>query len=407
MFDTLLSLSEQFTGSVKLKIGYCLNGMHKGEACSYCVEVCPADAIVLTGDVFSPLKMYQARCVRCGACVSACPTGVFVQPRQVEEQENVTRVLEELQDFSIELTCPQHPGNHVSVAPVDALVGVGRCLGSLPLSRILAWAMSTEGDLWLNDSLCASCPIGQVSQRISTTAELANRFLEAWGKKERVRLVSGLRDGGGREHRPDFYDGQQPGYSRRDFFKALGRMMFRTVGTIVEEALSTPLPESDSEVPAERLRLRAVFSAMGEPKVEEIELKGLPFASLSVSNSCSGCNLCVRICPTGALTASVEELWYSLDFLEPDCIGCDLCAMVCPEKAIEVRSILNAAHLIQSEPVSLVTGHLVPCKECGVPVREREGEESLCHVCKVKRSSRSGEIYDLLDELGEVVGPEQ
>ena len=270
---------------------------------------------------------------------------------------------------AVELTCPQHPGDDSSAAPVDAVVDIGRCLGALPLSRILACTVSLGNDLWLNDSLCAECPIGQVRDRISATVAAANRFLGAWGRKERIHLTSELP--AGKEHRADFYYGQQPGYSRRDFFKALGKMMFRTVGTIVEESLPMPLPEAGGDVPAERLRLRAVLSAMADPKAEEIALEGMPFASVSVSEACSGCNLCVRICPTDALTASLEDERYALKFLESDCIGCDLCAVVCPEKAVEVRSTVNASRLIRSEPVTLVTGRMVPCKKCGAPVRER------------------------------------
>jgi formate hydrogenlyase subunit 6/NADH:ubiquinone oxidoreductase subunit I len=322
-----------------------------------------------------------------------------VQPRQAEEQENVSRVLDGVKGSPVELTCPQHPGDDVSFAPVDAVVDIGRCLGSLSLSRLLGWVIQIDNDLWLNDSLCDDCPIGQASGWIATTADAANRFLEAWGRVERVRLVSSLPEEGRKEHRADFYDGQQPEYSRRGFFRALGRMMFRTVGTIVEETLPVPLPESDSGVPAERLRLRAVLSAMGEPEAGEMEVKGMPFASLAIDDSCSGCNLCVRICPTDALTASVEGSRYSLEFLEPDCIGCDLCAMVCPEKAIEIRSTLSPAHMVRSTPVPLVTGRLVPCKKCGAPIRERAGETPLCHICRMSYSPHRSEIDEMLEEL--------
>ncbi len=64
MLDTILSLSEQFTGSVKLHAEACLNGMHEGGACSYCADMCPTEAITITGDLFSPVELAQEACVR-------------------------------------------------------------------------------------------------------------------------------------------------------------------------------------------------------------------------------------------------------------------------------------------------------------------------------------------------------
>jgi len=397
VFDTLLSLSEQFAGAVKLDAGACLNGKHKDQFCTYCADVCPVDAITLTGDVFSPIEMDGTRCVRCGACVPACPTNAFSQPRQEEEQANVSKMLEDFRSVPVELTCPQHPGDDRSKAPAEAAVDVGRCLGSLSLSRLLAWTTSRKADVWLNDELCSDCPIGDLRDWISTEVNAANGFLSAWGREERIHLVSEL--GKRKERRVPFYDGQQPGFSRREFFSALGRMMFRAVGTMVEEALPVPLPASEGDVPPERLRLRAVVAGMGTPVEDTVDLKGLPFGNVSVGDACSGCDLCVRICPTDALTSVVDGDRYTLRFIEADCFGCDLCATVCPERAVEVGSVVDTHAFVSDEPKTLVEGTIVPCEGCGAPVLKKQGEKPLCHICKLKRASRFGEIYSMIDEL--------
>ncbi|MBD3426977.1 MAG: 4Fe-4S dicluster domain-containing protein [Candidatus Omnitrophica bacterium] len=56
---------------------------------------------------------------------------------------------------------------------------------------------------------------------------------------------------------------------------------------------------------------------------------------------CKGCELCVNICPSGALKMS-ENLnkrgirYVVLDQAEK-CTGCGFCALVCPDCAITIR----------------------------------------------------------------------
>ena len=384
-FGTLVSLSEQFEGAVRLDASQCLNTRVESPACDACVQVCPVEAITLTGDMHNPVTLDSEACVRCGACVSACPTGAFTQPRLADEQSNVTRTLQNLEGAAVEITCPQHPGDDESVAPVDAVVDVGRCLGSVTVSTLLTWTKLLGKDIWLNDRLCASCPIGGVGGHISVLAGHANRFLEAWNREERVHLVSEINTDR-KPHRVTFYDGQHPAYSRRDFFSALGKMALRTAGALIEESLPVPLADSDKPVSEERMRLRAVLESLGDPAVEQMDVSSMPFANVEVSDLCSGCEVCTRICPTDALTFETDGEYFVLNFLDADCLGCNLCATVCPEQAIHLERMVSPARLIEAEPRPVMSGKLVPCSVCGRPTRKRpDDEEPICYICRAKQ----------------------
>ncbi len=390
MFDTLISLSEQFEGAVKLDVSRCLNFHIKSTVCAACVEVCPVEALTFTGDVNAPIALNDEICTRCGACVSACPTGAFDQPRLDEEQSNVTRTLRNLQGAPVELTCPQHPGEDESRAPVEAVVDVGRCLSSLTVSRLLSWVKQLEKDIWLNDRMCSDCPIGEVSAHISVLADYANRFLETWGRKERIHLTSEL-DESIAPKKADFYDGQQPALSRRDFFSALGRMALKTASVLIEESLPVPLSGADKEVPEERMRLRAVLDSFGEPAHEQMDVSYMPFANVVVSELCSGCDICTRICPTDALTYKLDESgeYFLLNFLDADCVGCNRCAIVCPEQAIQLEKMVESRRLVDPEPRPVMTGKLVPCSVCGRPTRKRPfDEEPVCYICRAQSKSK-------------------
>jgi 2-oxoglutarate ferredoxin oxidoreductase subunit delta len=60
---------------------------------------------------------------------------------------------------------------------------------------------------------------------------------------------------------------------------------------------------------------------------------------------CKGCELCVSVCPKGALEMSeaLTEIGVRpATFKEgADCSGCTLCYQVCPDAAIEVLEIVE------------------------------------------------------------------
>ncbi|HOE91283.1 MAG TPA: 4Fe-4S binding protein, partial [Candidatus Cloacimonadota bacterium] len=43
--------------------------------CTKCARVCPAGAII--GAVKEPHEILQDKCIKCGACMSACPFGAI------------------------------------------------------------------------------------------------------------------------------------------------------------------------------------------------------------------------------------------------------------------------------------------------------------------------------------------
>ncbi|MFO8014012.1 MAG: 4Fe-4S binding protein [Phycisphaerae bacterium] len=60
---------------------------------------------------------------------------------------------------------------------------------------------------------------------------------------------------------------------------------------------------------------------------------------------CKGCELCVAVCPKGALEMSEEltDLGVRPARLKEgvECSGCTLCYQVCPDAAIEVLEIVE------------------------------------------------------------------
>lgn len=74
---------------------------------------------------------------------------------------------------------------------------------------------------------------------------------------------------------------------------------------------------------------------------------GRPRLIAVVTDSCTGCEVCVDFCPVDCiddvpLADSAGEMIATIRIREPECIGCQICAKVCEEltwKAIEMISL--------------------------------------------------------------------
>jgi len=369
---------EESGGVVHLYPTLCLNTRLREPVCMECLYACPADALHLTGDPQVPISLDSETCRRCGICVSVCPMSAFIQVGQRDRREHITRAMKDLRGSSVELVCPQRFDEPLTRSPADVRVQAGMCLAALSLSSLLAWVLILGQDLWLDDTPCMSCPY-KGKDRVISLANQANRLLEAWGREERVRLVS---HASAFPHPVEEYKGPQEAYTRREAFQELKRMVSRSLGRQLAERLPPPPPPQDpGDLPVERQRLLAVLPYLGTPVVKEMYTRGLPFATVSVSDACTGCDLCTRVCPTQALVAEENEEEYRLSFIPARCLGCDVCVKACPVQAIETRPFINPHTLLTGESEIVIEGRRGTCEVCNAPIRLREGPDGhLCHV---------------------------
>lgn len=55
---------------------------------------------------------------------------------------------------------------------------------------------------------------------------------------------------------------------------------------------------------------------------------------------CKGCELCITVCPKGALALGDKansKGYYSVELVKPDeCNSCTLCGLMCPDVALKI-----------------------------------------------------------------------
>jgi|GEM_PF-2328935 ferredoxin len=53
---------------------------------------------------------------------------------------------------------------------------------------------------------------------------------------------------------------------------------------------------------------------------------------VNIDERCSGCGLCISVCPTGAIKTQGNKV-----ILAGECVGCGLCLGECPVKALSLE----------------------------------------------------------------------
>ena len=398
----------------------CLNARHRQAGCTWCVDHCPAQALSLRAGA-QPLPLLdEDACIGCGVCIRGCPTDAFSQAFHPE-----TKLVNLRDEFpageALALVCPQHPAPGQSAAPVGYAIRHQRCLAAFSPEQLLSLSQDGGREVWLADDACAACPIGQLHDEIVGVAAAANQLLAGFGLEPAIHLISEDAKGEARSVRT--LDGAAPAVDRRGFFRSLGKLTQQRASEMAERApmpLFAPGAPVDQRLPyqtppsLQRLNQHVAALSQGvDPRPTFLlDADALPWASVLVdAQSCSGCQLCARFCPTGALNylwGEVDDgLVFNLTFQPALCLDCNICVAVCPEDAVAVEPAVALGDLLSPERSLLMAGYLEPCQRCGTLTSRRPGDEqALCYVCRpptmyrqrTQRAYLAGLARQLLDD---------
>ena len=110
---------------------------------------------------------------------------------------------------------------------------------------------------------------------------------------------------------------------------------------------------------------------------------------------CSGCGLCARFCPTGALHFAATDAHFGLSLQTSACIACKICVVACPEEAVQLHTSVALSALLTDNAPVLMAGRLVTCTVCGILTADRADDQTpRCHVCR----QGAGAVTALRDE---------
>ena len=364
----------------------CVLVRHRNGECLRCAAVCTTGAISLgeEGIVVSPEK-----CIGCGTCASACPTGCLTAANPTDEElfgaveaalaENEGRVAiacerafamasgNRMKRDSCDATAPSFVPGKIAGATSDGrpLVGVV-CLGRVDESLLVEATARGARSIQLISGPCESCPHrcgGALSDEIIVSAETLLAALGTPSPIDRIRL----------QHASDTREilRLRPTASAQDDINAVNAA---TVADASEDCLSEsgypvapPTGESQQDsrepqfahvqadgtlphfVPERRLRLFNSLKALDTPAAPTVTTRLWGQVTID-TELCRSCRMCTVFCPTGALTRfDAANDAFGVEHRSALCMQCRLCETICPEQAITVAEEVSADEFLSGK----------------------------------------------------------
>ena len=364
----------------------CVLVRHRNGECLRCAAVCTTGAISLgdEGIVVSPEK-----CIGCGTCASACPTGCLTAANPTYEElfgaveaalaENEGRVAiacerafamasgNRMKRDSCDATAPSFVPGKIAGATSDGrpLVGVV-CLGRVDESLLVEATARGARSIQLISGPCESCPHrcgGALSDEIIVSAETLLAALGTPSPIDRIRL----------QHASDTREilRLRPTASAQDDTNAVNAA---TVADASEDCLSEsgypvapPTGESQQDsrepqfahvqadgtlphfVPERRLRLFNSLKALGTPAAPTVTTRLWGQVTID-TELCRSCRMCTVFCPAGALTRfDAANDAFGVEHRSALCMQCRLCETICPEQAITVAEEVSADEFLSGK----------------------------------------------------------
>ncbi len=351
---------------ITLDAAKCVRALSKFSACNRCDAVCPTGAIKVDGALPS---INLAQCVGCGGCTGVCPSEAL-----------------QLDGFSATecfFTFMEEEGNLLSCRKNVP------CIAALNIEHVVAMAALKQGVVF-DMGHCEGCEVAHTCRpQIEAMAEEANYLLGAMEQQAEIALEAV-------GYLPPEAEGEAP--ERRDFFKAFtlknavaSKQAFdREVESSIDEWLTHGI-DTDHVARIRRKQLgdkrKILFTALKRlqrPSVYHvIEADAVSFTSQKLLDPerCTACQMCYRICPTGALSSDAKNA--KIDFDPFLCIKCQLCHDVCEPDAITLSPSFNVREFFEPQEQNLVTFRIRNCNECGVPYAVIN-DSPLCHRCRIE-----------------------
>ena len=309
-----------------------ISGQNKHD-CKICRQVCHQSAISLKGK--RRLEIDRELCRGCYLCSGVCPAQC-ISHHSAFVKSNDTGAT------NLVIGCSQN-----SSGMVKAKVP---CLASLPWEFYAYF--SYEAPITMLPGNCHDCPMNAL---IHIDA-IKDRLKLFWGKDYEDRVSSSAAD-------------LTDGISRREFFGLFSkkiRSVKKSIDVIATDDMGDDFPAHTSVF--RRLLLR-----------ELAEGKAHGWLTLDITESCWGCKICEKLCPSKSIDLVESGEQWVLSHNVARCTGCKLCKTVCPEQAV---GELSARYVCGKNHVCLTHIQVSSCSVCGQNMKSQT--DDICNVCKNK-----------------------
>lgn len=351
-------------------VASCVRAMSKFSECTKCVEACPESIQIMENlPSFS-----NSTGVEAAACLGVCPTEAF-----------------SLSDFSVTEFFFTFIESKVRL--ISSKINVP-CISVLSVEHLIALALASDDPITmdLNDYNEGSLLLEQIENRIEEANFVLSSFCD---KVLSTNLDESLRPSTEQIKIDNTEVKEEDVSSRRDFLSQAsvkGVVKHKKTFDDAVEAedlqvfkidASVIAKMKDKNIPDKRKILFTTLKRAGVPDIFEI----LPEEEVSfvsqkfIDDSCTNCQICYRICPTGALSSNGKFSLINFDAML--CLKCRLCHDACEPDSIHLQSGFEVKEFFEATQRTLATFNIKRCNECGNNFTYTGGEQA-CPRCKTE-----------------------
>jgi len=353
----------------------CVRVSSKLSLCTKCVDICPVNTIVLSNNIPS---FVPNDCVGCGGCVGICPTESF----SLGQKDHIQFFFETIEKGENVFSCKEN-------IP---------CISWFSIDHLLSFSIASKENIVLDLSHCATCSIKEpLFEQIQNNIKETNIILNAIepSKQLEVKFDSIVEDVNIDINEDEIVNNDDKSNDRRSFLRK-----FSLKGAVQEnekfnhEVEKTQIKEFEIQtsnisnikekvVPFKRKLLYSVLKNKDKNTNNTlIQSSEVTFISQKyIDNSCTNCQICYRVCPTGALSSNKK--FSVIDFDPLVCVKCHLCHDVCETDSIDLMFNFDTEVFDGTKKEVLIEFDTKRCDECGNNFTYKGGELT-CPRCKIE-----------------------
>jgi formate hydrogenlyase subunit 6/NADH:ubiquinone oxidoreductase subunit I len=344
----------------------CVRSLARESQCNKCEVICPTDAIVIADNPLPAINF--STCVGCGACDAICPSEAL----SLDTFTPTNFFFEFLDSKENLISCRKN-------VP---------CIAALNVENIISISVLKK-ELILDMGHCDACAIAHTCKpQILKNYEEATYILSAMENEAKITLEDIAYESQEEKNVAD----------RREFFRSINlggvaksRYAFESeVKKATDELVEHILKKEDiallkrKRVPDKRNLLYTAMKRVEKPsQFHIVDATELSFTSQKLLNeeSCTACQMCYRVCPTGALTSDIKNS--KIDFDPFVCIKCNICHDVCEPKAITLSSSYDIKEFFEPAVQNLISFKVRRCDECNM-IFSTNSSDKMCYRCKAE-----------------------
>jgi len=352
---------------LQLSASRCVRSLSVESECNKCELICPTGAIVVADNPLPSINF--SACVGCGACDAVCPNEAL----SLDEFSPTDFFFSFVEDKESLISCRKN-------VP---------CIAALNVENIISMAVLKK-EMIFDMGHCNECEIAhKCKPQIENVYEEASYMLEAMQSDAIIKLEDVK------------YEPVEPSEnvtSRRELFKNINlKTVAKTkhafeqeIQKATDELVEHTLEKTDIALLKKKRitdRRKLFFTALKrleKPSVYHVvDAKELSFTSSKLldTETCTACQMCYRVCPTGSLTSDVKNS--KIDFDPFLCIKCHICHDVCEPDSITLSPSYNVKEFFEPAVQNLVNFNVRRCDECNM-IFSNNSDEKLCYRCKAE-----------------------